>query len=306
MTRTLDVLKTIRASPLFNLPATATLRAMLRVLGRESELAIRHLPRSGFVVVPLPNGRRLRLWSRGDDWIANQVYWRGWNGYEPETSSLFFRLASSARTVLDIGAHVGYYTLLAALANAAVRAYAFEPMPSAFARLERNVALNGVGPQVTCVASAVGAADGAAEFFCPVSTGIPSSASLSREFVHARADAVSIRVPVVTVDRFVHDRGVTDVDLVKLDTESTEVDVLHGMTTVLRRDRPVIFTEVLTTATTAPLIEEILRPFDYRYYALRPDGPAEIAHITPDPESRNQMFAPAEKAVVRPAATSRR
>jgi hypothetical protein len=62
-------------------------------MGRDFEVAIKHLPRTGPVRSRLPNGEVLRLWSRGDDWISNQVFWRGWSGYEPETTPLFFELA---------------------------------------------------------------------------------------------------------------------------------------------------------------------------------------------------------------------
>jgi hypothetical protein len=42
--------------------------------GAYPNLAIRHLPRCGNVRALLPNGSVLRLWSRGDDWVANQAY----------------------------------------------------------------------------------------------------------------------------------------------------------------------------------------------------------------------------------------
>ena len=101
------VLKSIRGSQPFNFLATGTVRAVLRATGLRSELVIKHLHRRGRVRCRLPNGRVLRLWSRADDWICTQVYWRGWAGYEPETTPLFFRLASRARFTLDVGAHVG-------------------------------------------------------------------------------------------------------------------------------------------------------------------------------------------------------
>jgi FkbM family methyltransferase len=300
MPHVIDVLKTIRATPIFNRPATTTTRALLKVLGRQSELVIRYLPRGGRVAVELPNGCVLRLWSLGDDWVTNQVFWRGWNGHEPETSSLFFPLAMRARTVFDIGAHIGYYTLLAALANRGVRIYAFEPMPAIFARLQRNVSLNEVGSRVTCVASAVGAADGTAELFYPETIGIPSAASLSREFLNARSSAniAAMQVPVLALDSFVRKHGIVGVDLVKLDTESSEAEALRGMSAILRRDRPLIVTEILKGGSTGPAVEGILRPLDYRYYALRDDGPAEVKHIGPDSASRNHLLVPAEKLML--------
>src|SRR3954453_9807342 len=110
-------LKAARGWRPVNGPATAGTRALSRVTGREFEAAIKHLPRTGSVRSELPNGEVLRLWSRGDDWISNQVFWRGWNGYEPETTPLFFQLARDAQVVVDVGAYVGFYALIASLAN---------------------------------------------------------------------------------------------------------------------------------------------------------------------------------------------
>jgi tRNA G37 N-methylase Trm5 len=73
------------------------------------------------------------------------MYWRGAFGYEPETSQLFYRLATTSHGVLDVGAHVGYYWILAGLAHPSARVYAFEPYPVAFERLLRNLELNQLG-----------------------------------------------------------------------------------------------------------------------------------------------------------------
>src|SRR5262249_7372061 len=118
------IAKAIRGSQPFNRIATSIVRALLRGSGRRSEFVIKHLHRVGPVWARLPNGRTLRLWSRGDDWVSNQVYWRGWDGYDPETIPLFFRMARRAQTILDVGAYVGFYTLLAALANPWAGVYA--------------------------------------------------------------------------------------------------------------------------------------------------------------------------------------
>src|SRR3954453_2127985 len=120
-------LKAVRAWRPFNGPATSATRAVSRTTGREFEAAIKHLPRTGPAHSSLPNGEPLRLWSRGDDWISNQVFWRGWDGYEPETTRLFFRLAREAEVVLDIGAYVVFFALLAGLPNRHGRVLAFEP-----------------------------------------------------------------------------------------------------------------------------------------------------------------------------------
>jgi FkbM family methyltransferase len=286
-------LKTLRASQPLNCVATATLHALLAAADRQSEFVIRHLPRSGTVRTRLPNGRTLRLWSRGDDGIANQVYWRGWRGHEPETASLFFRLAAVARTTLDIGAHVGFYTLLAAHANPRGQVYAFEPMPCVHQRLRRNIALNRLA-NVECLPVAVGESDGTAAFFYVAACaqrGIPSSSSLSLDFMRTLGELESFPTPVITMDRFVRERGLGPIDLVKIDTEATEPQVLRGMINTLRRNHPLLVCEVLAGHGAEEALEAILRPLGYHSYLLTSEGPVPQDAIRGHPEWRNYLFS---------------
>ncbi len=101
--------KRLRAVPALNAMMAVPLRALMRAAGRSSESVIRHLPRSGTIKELLPNGRTLKFVSRGDDWVSNQVFWRGWRAFEPEMSGLFFELARHSRATLDVGAHIGFY-----------------------------------------------------------------------------------------------------------------------------------------------------------------------------------------------------
>lgn len=258
-------LKRVRASQPLNWVATSLMRACV---GSSSEWAIKHLPRTGTVTSRLPNGRVLRLRSHGDDWVSNQVFWRGWTGYEPEITPLFFRLASRARATLDVGAHVGFYSLLAAHANPAGRVYAFEPMPATYARLVQNVSLNGLG-NVVAVEAAVGAEEGSAEFYHG-STEIPCSCGLAPDIFEAGSEVSSFSVKVVSIDDVAEREGLS-VDHVKIDNEKTEMDVLRGMARTLGRDRPDVFCEVW--AGPGPEMRGFLSEMGYRCYALRANGP---------------------------------
>jgi FkbM family methyltransferase len=283
-----ELLKKGRASQPFNYLATSAVRGMLGAAGVHSELVIKHLHRVGTVRSRLPNGRELLLWSRGDDWVSNQVYWRGWQGYEPETAPRFYRLASQSAVTLDVGAHVGFYALLAGHANPAGRVFAFEPLPPVFERLQQQVRRNRLA-NVTCVATAVGEADGTAEFY-HVPAGLPLSSSLSREFMSQGAPVCSTTVPVIALDRFLREQGVDRVDLLKLDTETTEVQVLNGMAETLRRDRPDLVCEVLPRPGVAEPLEALLGPLGYRYYHLTPSGPVLRRRLEGHPDWMNYLF----------------
>jgi FkbM family methyltransferase len=231
----------------------------------------------------------LRLWSRGDDWISNQVFWRGWAAHERETANVFFQLAKEAQATIDIGAYVGYYSLLAAHANRFGRVVAVEPLPAIYARLLRHVKLNTLS-NVECLMAAAGAREGSADFYHQAH-GVPTSSSLSREFMAGVADLKATKVPVVTIDGLVRDRGLTRVDLVKIDTESTEPDVLEGMREVLARDRPWIVCEVLKGRGAEERLAPLLEPHGYRFYLLTPEGPVPRSRIEGDPVWLNYLFA---------------
>jgi FkbM family methyltransferase len=283
-----QALKAVRGARAFNGPATVTTRALSRLTGREFEGAIKHLPRTGPVRSTLPNGETLRLWSRGDDWISNQVFWRGWAGYEPETTPLLFRLAQQADVVVDVGAFVGFFAVLAALANRQSRVFAFEPMADNAERARRHIELNGL-TNVELIDAAVADSSGSAELF-HTGTAHPSSTSLVRDFMRSHEDLHAAVVPTIDLDSFLEERGVASVSLVKLDIETGEPGALRGMSRALERDRPTIVCEILS-AEVAAEVEAILSPLGYRFFHLTAAGPLERDEIVSHPEWLNYLCA---------------
>lgn len=234
---------------------------------------VTHWPRTGTVRVQTPSGRALKLWSRGDDWISTQLFWRGLKGYEPETAPLFYGLARHARTVVDVGAYVGYFSILAALAGAE-RVVAIEPSPETFARLERNVRLNEVS--VTCHNLAISRSPGLAALH-HLPSGFSSAASLNPDHL-AVHDVVTTTVRTETLDRVLGDDY--SVDLLKIDVETLEPDVLGGAVDLLSRDRPDVVCEILN-ATVGEQVSQQMRPLGYRFFDLTAHGPVPAESVAP-------------------------
>jgi FkbM family methyltransferase len=300
-----DGVKRLRAWPPVNWPLTVPVRAVLALGHARWEWAVKHLPRCGRVAVPLPDGRTLVLWSRGDDWVSNQVFWRGWSGYEPETVPVFRALAAEARVTLDVGAHVGFYALVAGHANPAGRVFAFEPLPLAAERLRRHIGLNGL-TNVECLPLAAADVDGAVAFHVPRGDALPCSAGTSAEFHAPWAHAMeTTRVPSVTLDTFARERGLPTVDLLKIDVEGGEPAVLRGAATLLETHRPDIVCEVLSATRAADELAAILRPLGYAFYLLTADGPQRREHPEPHPDWMNYLFTTRPERVLRRPAGAR-
>lgn len=298
-----QTVRRVRAIPVLNRPLTSAIKTVCRLAGRTPGWVVSHLARSGPVRSTLPNGKIIKLWTQGNDWIPNQVFWKGWDGYEPETSHVFYELAAKSTVVFDVGAHVGYYSILAGLANPASRVYAFEPLPRAFRRFRENLNLNQID-NVELIECAVGDSPGEAPFYClpDTSSGIPLSSGLSKMFFEQPGcvnDGISPRITaqVIKLDDFVKERRIQRVDLVKIDVETTEPEALRGMSAILKRDHPDLIFEVLPWSDTDERVDEILRPLDYRYYLLTDNGAQERSHIRSDQLYRNYLARSPKRAL---------
>lgn len=241
----------------------------------------------------LPNGRTLRLWSRADDWVSNQVFWRGWRAYEPETADFFFRHSQKASVVVDVGAYVGFFSVLAGHANPDATILALEPHPKIFERLQNHLHLNGLH-NARAFRFAAGAEGGRATFFTDPNR-LPTSSGLSADFFRGTSH-VPIEVEVVSLDDLLDRERVGRVDLMKIDTESTEPDVLAGMRRRLASDRPLIVCEVLPDRGAEVRLRAELERLTYVSFLLTPDGLRAETTLTGHATLFNHLFVPVERS----------
>lgn len=151
-------------------------------------------------------------------------------------------LGLSNRTVFDVGAYVGMFTLFFARGvGPAGRVYAFEPNPVNRQELEFNVRLNGF-ENVHVLPIAVGEKTGTAEMVS--SPSLTSRGSLAKEWQPHDAGAVHLSVPVESIDALIESRRVPVPDLVKIDVEGYEREVVFGMEKTLREHHPRLYIEI--------------------------------------------------------------
>ncbi len=248
---------------------------------------VRRIPVAGHIAFQLPRSRRLKFHATGKDHIVTRLYWDGIDSYEPETFRVFVRLLEGSRTFLDIGANTGIFALYAAKDDPNRRVHAFEPLPELAECLRHTAEMNGLS-NLWVEPIAVGDCSGEATLYIPMhaDTSFPTDASTRPGF---RDCTRTIVTPAVTLDSFVAERRLEGVDLIKMDTETTEPMVLAGGLELLRREQPLVICEVLHGRTERD-IESVMRGLPYRFYWMTDAGLVEKSSIVGDRTYRNLNY----------------
>lgn len=156
--------------------------------------------------------------------------------YEAHVARLFHEHVKPGMTVLDVGANIGYFAILAAsLVGASGRVYAVEPNPHNARLLESSRQANGFS-HLTVHQLAAGREPGLLVLNTAYSNG--TTATPSRELAALMA---SQTVPCIDLDTLL--AATPRLDLVKIDVEGAELNALTGARALLERFRPVILSE---------------------------------------------------------------
>lgn len=209
----------------------------------------------GTAVAGFPGGMRLELDLRES--LQRDYLFGLYDRYELE---LVRRQLRGGGDFVDVGAHIGMYTVAASLAlRGRGRVLAFEPNPAARLQLEENLDVNGCD-NVIVSASAVADAVGESYLHVP-ETPDPSFSSLE---AGRFAEGELVPVEMTTVDREVEAVGLRPA-MVKVDVEGGELRVLAGMERTLEA-RPALLVEV--SAESGAELGRRLEPLGYRAFRV--------------------------------------
>ena len=189
----------------------------------------------------------------------------GLAGYEPPAIACFLAALDTAGpgAVYDVGANVGLYAGLAgALTDRQV--VAFEPAPSLAGAARRFALDNGLGFRTESLA--LGDRTGTATLY--LSDSSDTSNSLAAGF---RKSSKQVQVPTETLDAYVERTGLVPA-VIKVDTETTEPEVLFGSADTIKVHRPWILCEVLAGRVEKRLTEA-LAPHGYHWYHITDEVP---------------------------------
>lgn len=197
---------------------------------------------------------------RGKRWLLGNSMRYFYGRYVPRDAGVFLKEVKPGDTVYDVGAHVGYFTVLAStLAGESGRVVAFEPLPMNLRYLRRHLALNGcenVIVREACVAEL----DGEARFDDTRGSGTGRLSPDGRR-----------HVSVVSLDRIVGSGEAPPPSFVKVNVEGAESAVLRGARRTIERNRPV-FLVTLHDGEQRTLCENVFRAAGYEVSEIGRDA----------------------------------
>ena len=231
--------------------------------------------RDGPVVCRFDGDLRIRADLR--DWLQRQIFMYGVYRVEEKHRDTMLGRIRKGGTILDVGAHIGYYTLLfAKRVGADGRVIAFEPSTATYERLVENISLNEFDNISTVKAAASNSAGTA-------TINVAAGNNTGSTSLHFESGAVGTElVDTVAIDDYLARYAIDDVSVVKIDVEGHELQVLEGMRSTLARpadEAPEVFVEVNETTlesagTTVDAIFDELGASGYQAYRIVGDGEA--------------------------------
>jgi FkbM family methyltransferase len=199
------------------------------------------LPRDALTWVQVQRGPARGIWLHlnprtGRDYFNGDV--------EPEVQAVLRKYLRPGMTVYDIGANIGFFSLLAArLVGTTGRVTAFEADPEIVARLREHVERN-QGAPISAEEKAVWSTS-TPVFFARADAEVSPDRGLGHVIdndAERSAAPGTIRVEAVTVDEYVRQSGAPD--FIKCDVEGAEVEVFRGAKKLLDEKQPLILCEM--------------------------------------------------------------
>ncbi len=176
-------------------------------------------------------GYEMRLPARYYRWFEED--------YEIEHVTFINEVVKEAMTVIDIGAHIGFFSIIfAKRVGARGKVIAFEPTLSTYELLNKTIKINKIKDIVKAEQKAVGDRKDTVKFYV-TDIEAHNSNSLSNN-QRDYGNEHSIEVEMISIDEYVKENGIGQVDFVKIDAEGAEYSVLKGLKNTIDKDKPQI------------------------------------------------------------------
>jgi FkbM family methyltransferase len=256
------------------------------------------IPPSGILKLKTDSGI-IKMATNQTSYLTQLLFWNGYKSFE--YSEIFEDLSKHINVFLDIGSNIGYYSLIAAKSNPNIIAFAFEPALGPKYFLNKNIALNGFENNIKHIDVALSNKTGSIDFFEVenikykylkynlAGEGNAGTKTTSRNFVKNTVKATTLK-------RFVDSENLNQIDLIKIDTEGTEIDILKSGVDVIKQFQPIVICETLFNTIESEL-DDFFKELEYELYNHTEKGLQKISTIKRDKDDgiRNCFFVPKSK-----------
>jgi FkbM family methyltransferase len=210
---------------------------IIRGRSRFTRLLSDRFPLAPGTVVEFDDDLEIELSAK--QFVSRQIYWFGI--FEPVEATFFKSLIQPGMTVIDVGGNIGQYTLLSAKRiGSSGRVHTFEPATENFSILKRNVERNGFSDRVILNKAAL-TAEVADKQLLLMSDG--GSHCIATEAAAATVNSHMEDVHCLTLDSYVQEQGLNQIDLTKIDAEGCDFEVLKGSLNTLKSIKPPLVLE---------------------------------------------------------------
>jgi FkbM family methyltransferase len=244
---------------------------------------------SGILKVNLSNGKSIRLATNQTCHVTNVLFWDGSSQYE--YTEIFLHLFPKIKTFFDVGANIGYLSIMAGKTNPDIVTYSFDPSPGPYFYLTENIRINGLN-KVFPFQMALSDSNGEFSFHIAVSPKYKylkyNSLGGSGHLSHVRENPTKhqVKVKAQTLDDFISENQINGLDLLKLDVEEAEHLVLAGGHASILKFRPIVVCEVFSSTMLQQVRQEIMihgfRAFRFTEGNLKEEKISPDSEVKPD------------------------
>ncbi len=256
------------------------------------------IPPSGIFTLKTDSGK-IKISTNQTSYVSQLLFWNGYKKFE--YSEIFEQLIKDTNCFFDIGSNIGYYSLIAAKSNPNIKSYAFEPALGPKFYLNKNILINKFQNNIKAIDFALSNKTGNIDFYEVENVkykylkynlageGNAGTKTTSRDFVKNT-------VKTTTLDNYVKLNDIDNIDLIKIDTEGTEIDILKSGKKSIEKHQPIIICETLFNAIEDEL-DMFFNELNYEFYNHTEKGLEKVSTVkrVEDNGIRNCFFVPESK-----------
>lgn len=239
----LGFLRKIRSQPTVSAAAYAISRPVYGAAHGLQSAITSHVARNGSSV--RYDGVELRFPRNIGVNFLTSISWHGTAGFEPNTWRALRSLIEQSGTFLDIGANIGFYSVLAKRIAPKVEVISFEPVPLIYEQAKKFHEANEVDANIYDVA--LSDTDGPTTLYLPNEAGLDetTASTLAPASWQARKSHRELNIQSAKLDTFLADRKLRSPVTMKIDVEDHEAAVLRGAYASIKKYKPWIVCEIL-------------------------------------------------------------